>query len=145
MEQVKLTKPFTALLLLLMAGFINLQAQTAQLHYRHAAGNLAAIAEDFGRVFKVKLAYANEELSAVQVPGASYEAGSVGELLNKVLDAGGFTATASGDSWVIKKSDAPKKAPTMVLKGTITESGAPVPSATVLIKQEGQKNVVAIA
>lgn len=145
MEHVKLTKPFTALLLLLMAGFINLQAQTAQLHYRHAAGNLAAIAEDFGRVFKVKLAYANEELAAMQVPGASYEAASVGELLNKVLDPGGFIATASGNSWVIKKNDAPKKAPTMVLKGTIMEGGAPVPSATVIIKQEGQKNVVAIA
>ncbi|MCS3797236.1 SusC/RagA family TonB-linked outer membrane protein [Niastella sp. OAS944] len=145
MEHVKLTKPFTALLLLLMAGFINLQAQTAQLHYRHAAGNLAAIAEEFGRVFKVKLAYANDELAAVQVPGASYEAGSVGELLNKVLEPGGFSATASGSSWVIKKSDAPKKAATMVLKGTIMEGGAPVPSATVIIKQEGQKNVVSIA
>jgi TonB-linked SusC/RagA family outer membrane protein len=145
MEHVKLTKPFTALLLLLMAGFINLQAQTAQLHYRHPAGNVAAIAEDFGRVFKVKLAYANDELAAVQVPGASYEAGSVGELLNKVLEPGGFMASASGNSWVIKKSDTPKKAPVMVLKGTITEGGAPVPSATVIIKQEGQKNVVAIA
>lgn len=145
MEHVKLTKPFTALLLLLLAGFINLQAQTAQLHYRHAAGNLAAIAEDFGRVFKVKLAYANEELAAIQVPGASYEAASVGELLNKVLDPGGFIATASGSSWVIKKNDATKKTATMVLKGTIMEGGAPVPSATVIIKQDGQKNVVAIA
>ncbi|HUP10731.1 MAG TPA: TonB-dependent receptor plug domain-containing protein, partial [Niastella sp.] len=145
MEHVKLTKPFTALLLLLLTGFINLKAQTAQLHYRHAAGNLAAIAEDFGRVFKVKLAYANDELAAVQVAGASYEAGSVGELLNLVLAPGGFSASASGNSWVIKKSDAPKKAPSMVLKGTITEGGIAVPSATIIIKQEGQKNVVAIA
>ncbi|HEY1200198.1 MAG TPA: SusC/RagA family TonB-linked outer membrane protein, partial [Niastella sp.] len=74
-----------------------------------------------------------------------YEAASVGELLNKVVEPGGFSATASGSSWVIKKSDTPKKAPTMVLKGTIMEGGAPVPSATVIIKQEGQKNVVAIA
>jgi TonB-linked SusC/RagA family outer membrane protein len=145
MEHVKLTKPFTALLLLLMAGFINLQAQTAQLHYRHAAGNLAAIAEDFGRVFKVKLAYTNDELAAVKVSGASYEAGSVGELLNLVLAPGGFNATASSNSWIIKKSDAPKKAPTMALKGTVTEGGNPVAGATVIIKQEGQKNVVAIA
>lgn len=145
MQQVKLTKPFTALLLLLMAGFINLQAQTAQLHYRHPAGDMAAIAEDFGRTFKVKLAYANEELSAVKVPGASYEAASVGELLNKVLAPGGFAAAASGNSWVIKKSDAPKKAPTMALKGTVTEGGNAVPGATVIIKQEGQKNAVAIA
>lgn len=145
MEQVKLTKPFTALLLLLMAGFVHLQAQTAQLHYRHAAGNLAAIAEDFGRVFKVKPAYANDELSAVNVPGASYEAASVGELLNKVIAPGGFVATESGNSWVIKKSGAPKKAPAMVLKGVVTEGGNAVPGATVIIKQDGQKNVVAIA
>jgi hypothetical protein len=145
MEQVKLTKPFTALFLVLIAGLVHLQAQTAQLHYRHAAGNLAAIAEDFGRVFKVKLAYANDELSAVNVPGASYEAGSVGELLNKVMAPGGFAATESGNSWVIKKSNAPKKAATMVLKGTVTEGGNPVAGATVIIKQDGQKQVVAIA
>ncbi len=30
--------------------------------------DLAKIAEDFGRVFKVQLAYANDELSAVKVP-----------------------------------------------------------------------------
>jgi TonB-linked SusC/RagA family outer membrane protein len=145
METVKPTKNLTALLLLLIAGIITLQAQTVNLHYRHGAGSLALIAEDFGRVFKVQLAYTNDELAGVKVPGASYEAGSVGELLNKVLAPGGFTATASGNSWVIKKSDAPKKAPTMVLKGTVTEGGIPVPSATIIIKQEGQKNVVAIA
>jgi TonB-linked SusC/RagA family outer membrane protein len=33
----------------------------------------------------------------------------------------------------------------MVLKGTITEGGNPVPGATIIIKQEGQKNVIAIA
>ena len=72
MEYLKLTRTFTALLLLLMTGFINLQAQPgSQVHYRHGAGNLAAIAEDFGRVFKVQLAYANDELAAVKVPAAS--------------------------------------------------------------------------
>jgi TonB-linked SusC/RagA family outer membrane protein len=144
MEKAKLTKTFTALLVLLLTGFMNLHAQTS-LHYRHGPGNLAAIAEDFGRVFKVQLAYANDELAAEKVPAASYDAANVGELLNKVLAPGGFIATASGTSWVIKKSNAPKKAPTMVLKGTVTEGGNPVPSATVIIKQEGQKNVVAIA
>ncbi|HUP12384.1 MAG TPA: carboxypeptidase-like regulatory domain-containing protein, partial [Niastella sp.] len=145
MEYAKLTKPFTALLFVLITGVACLHAQTAQLHYRHAAGNLAAIAEDFGRVFKVQLAYVNDELSAVKVPGASYEAANVGELLNKVLAPGGFNATASGSSWVIKKSDAPKKAAIMVLKGAVTEGGNPVPGATIIIKQEGQKNAVAIA
>jgi TonB-linked SusC/RagA family outer membrane protein len=145
MDYAKLTKTFTALLLLLMTGIINLHAQSGTLHYRHSAGDLAAIAEDFGRVFKVQLAYTNDELAAVKVPAASYEAGNVGELLNKVLAPGGFSATASGNNWVIKKSDAPKKAPTMVLKGTITEGGNPVPSASVIIKQEGQKDVIAIA
>src|SRR5690242_7060427 len=110
MDYAKLRKTFIALVVVLMTGLIHLHAQTAQLHYRHPAGNLAAIAEEFGRAFKVKLAYANDELAAVKVPGASYEAGSVGELLNKVLEPGGFVATASGNSWVIKKSDAPPKA-----------------------------------
>jgi TonB-linked SusC/RagA family outer membrane protein len=145
MEYSKLTKTLTALAVLLMINIMQLHAQTAQLHYRHGPGNLAAIAEDFGRVFNVKLAYANDELAAIKVAGASYEAGSVGELLNKVLTPGGFTATAAGNSWVIKKSDAPKKAPTMVLKGVVTEGGVPLPGATVMIKQEGQKQVVAIA
>ncbi|MFL5745594.1 MAG: SusC/RagA family TonB-linked outer membrane protein [Niastella sp.] len=145
MEYSKPTKVVTALVLLLMTGIMQLHAQTAQLHYRHAPGNLATIAEDFGRVFNVKLAYANDELSAVKVPAASYEAGTVGELLNAVLAPGGFVATAAGNSWVIKKSDAPKKAPTMVLKGIVTEGGVPLPGATVIIKQEGQKQVVAIA
>ncbi|WP_242675513.1 SusC/RagA family TonB-linked outer membrane protein [Niastella koreensis] len=145
MKYSKLCKVFTALALLLMTGMMQLHAQKAQLHYRHAPGNLAAIAEDFGRVFNVKLAYANDELSAVKVPGASYEAGSVGELLNMVLAPGGFAATAAGNSWVIKKSEAPKKAPTMVLKGIVTEGGIPLPGATVVIKQEGQRQVIAIA
>jgi TonB-linked SusC/RagA family outer membrane protein len=145
MDYAKLTKTFTALLLLLMTGIISLHAQSGPLHYRHAAGDLAAIAEDFGRVFKVQLAYTNDELAAVKVPAASYEAGNVGELLNKVLAPGGFNATASGNSWVIKKSNAPKKAPAMVLKGTVTEGGNAVPSATVIIKQQGQKNVVVVA
>ncbi|WP_242696381.1 SusC/RagA family TonB-linked outer membrane protein [Longitalea luteola] len=145
MEYAKLTKAFTALLLLLMTGIKNLHAQSGPLHYRHGANNLAAIVEDFGRLFKVQLAYANEELSAVKVPPASYEAGSVGELLNKVLAPGGFDATASGTNWVIKKSNVPKKAPTMVVKGTIMEGGLPVPGATIIIKQDGQKNVMAIA
>jgi TonB-linked SusC/RagA family outer membrane protein len=145
MEYAKLRKTFTALAVLLMTSIIQLHAQTAPLHYRHPAGSLASIAEDFGRVFKVQLAYANDELAAVKVPGASYEASNVGELLNLVLAPGGFSATASGNSWVIKKSDAPKKAPTMVLKGVVTEGGVPLAGATVIIKQNGQKSVVAIA
>ncbi|HEX6428186.1 MAG TPA: TonB-dependent receptor plug domain-containing protein, partial [Niastella sp.] len=144
MDYAKLTKTFTTLVVLLMTGIIQLHAQTA-LHYRHGPGNLAAIAEDFGRIFKVRLAYANDELAAVKVPGASYEAANVGELLNKVLDPGGFIATASGNSWVIKKSNARQKAPTMVLKGIVTEGGVPLPGATVIIKQEGQKQAVSIA
>jgi hypothetical protein len=121
MDYAKLTKTFTAIALLLMTSIIQLHAQTAPVHYRHAPGNLAAIAEEFGRVFKVKLAYANEELSAVKVPGASYEAGSVAELLNKVLAPGGFSATLAGASYVIKKENVVQKAPTMVLKGSVTE------------------------
>lgn len=145
MEYAKLRKTFTALAVLLMTSIIQLHAQTAPLHYRHPAGNLASIAEDFGRTFKVQLAYASDELAGVKIPGASYEAGNVGELLNLVLAPGGFSATASGNSWVIKKSDAPKKAPAMVLKGTVMEGGVPLPGATVVIKQDGQKNVIAIA
>jgi TonB-linked SusC/RagA family outer membrane protein len=145
MEYAKLTKTFTALLLLLITGVMHLQAQTGPLHYRHSAGDLASIAEDFGRVFKVQLAYSNDELAAVKVPGASYEADNVAALLNKVLAPGGFNATASGASYVIKKANNPQKAPTMVLKGTVTEGGNPVAGATVIIKQEGQKSMVAIA
>lgn len=145
MEYSKLTKTFTAFFVLLITGLMNLQAQTGPIHYRHPAGNLATIVEDFGRVFKVQLAYANDELAAVKLPSASYEAASVGELLNKVLAPGGFAATASGNSWVIKKSDVPKKGPVMVLKGIVTEGGNPVPSASVIIRQEGQKNAIVIA
>lgn len=145
MEYLKLTRTFTALLLLLMTGFINLQAQSGQVHYRHGAGDLAAIAEDFGRVFKVQLAYANEELAAVKVPAASYEAGNVGDLLNKVLAPGGFNATLTGSNYVIKKANIPQKLPTIVLKGTVQEGTTPVPGASVIIKQPGQKNVIAIA
>src|ERR1044072_5315292 len=145
MEYLKLTRTFTALLLLLTTGFINLQAQQGQVHYRHGAGDLATIAEDFGRVFKVQLAYANEELAAVKVPAATYEAGNVGELLNKVLAPGGFNATVAGSNYVIKKTNAPQKLPTIVVKGTVQEGTSPVPGASVIIKQPGQKNVIAIA
>jgi hypothetical protein len=106
MDYAKLTRKLTVLWVMLLTGIISLHAQTP-LHYRHSAGNMAAIAEDFGRVFKVQLAYANDELAAVKVPGASYEAGSVDELLNKVLAPGGFKATASGTNWVIKKKRRP--------------------------------------
>lgn len=136
-----------ALVLLLTAGIVHLQAQTGTLHFRHAAGNLAKIAEDFGRQFKVQLAYANEELSAVKVPAASYEAPNVGELLNRVLAPGGFNAVASGNSWIIKKTDASSKKQlvTMVLHGNIKEGDAPVASASVIIKQDGRKMLIAIA
>ncbi|THU38519.1 SusC/RagA family TonB-linked outer membrane protein [Niastella caeni] len=132
--------------MLLLTGVINLHAQSSQLKYRHGAGDLATIAENFGRTFNLQLAYANDELAGAKVPAASYEAGSVGELLNKVLAPGGFIATASGNSYVIKKSESPtKKTPTIVLKGTVKEGMLPVAGASVIIKQAGQKSVIAIA
>ena len=145
MDYVKLTKKLTVLWVMLLTGVISLQAQNAQLHYRHGADNLASIAEDFGRMFKVQVAYANDELAGVKVPAASYEAASVGELLNKVLEPGGFKATANGTNWVIKKSDAPKKAPSITLKGAVMEGTTPVAGASVIIKQAGQKSMIAIA
>ena len=144
MDYAKLTKTFTALLLLLMTGIINLHAQSDPLHYRHGADNLANIVENFGRTFKVQLAYTNDELAAVKVPAANYEAASVGDLLNKVLEPGGFTATASGTNWVIKKSEAPKKitVTTMVLQGTVREGMTPVAGASIIIKQSGKSSIV---
>ncbi len=39
----------------------------------------------------------------LKFPAASYEADNVGNLLNKVLAPGGFSATAAGSNYVIKK------------------------------------------
>jgi len=131
--------------LLLAAPLLLGAQQSGTLRFRHAAGNLGRIAEDFGRQFKVQLAYADEELAAVKVPAATHEAPGVGELLNKVLAPGGFKATPSGNSWVIRRWEGGKKqyAP-MVLKGFIKEGDAPVAGATVIIRQEGQKTTAAI-
>lgn len=146
MDYTKLTRTFTLLVLLLTAVMLNVYAQTGSLHYRHAAGNMGGIAEDFGRRFKVQLAYVSEELAAVKLPAASYEASNIGELLNKVLEPGGYSAIAAGSSWIIKKADAPKKQPAiMVLQGKIQEGATPVASASVIIKQEGQKMLMVIA
>jgi TonB-linked SusC/RagA family outer membrane protein len=145
MQNPKVRTTFMAIVLLLAAGATNLQAQNAALHFRHAAGNLAKIAEDFGRQFKVQLAYASEELTAVKVPAASYEANGVGELLNKVLAPGGFGAMAAGNSWIIKKTVAKKQIETMVLRGNVKEGNAPVASASVIIKQDRQKMMIAVA
>lgn len=130
-----------------MAGALGLRAQTAGiLRFHHAAGSLAKVIEDFGSQFKVQLAYADAELAAVKVPAGTFEAPAVGELLNKVLAPGGFKATASGSSWVIRKSEtSPAKPGFMVLQGTIQEENNPVPGATVLIKQDGQKMLTAVA
>lgn len=132
---------------LLTVGLPGLQAQTGTLHFRHAAGNLAKIAEDFGRQFKVQLAYANDELAAVKVPAAVYEAAGVGELLNKVLAPGGFTATATGNSWIVRKMESAtkKNTATMQLQGVVKEGAAPVAGASVIIKQNGQKLQIVIA
>jgi TonB-linked SusC/RagA family outer membrane protein len=146
MQHARLTTTFTVLLLMLSAGLTNLRAQTGSLRFNHAAGNLAKVAEDFGRQFKVQLAYANEELAAVNVPAASYEAPTVGELLNKVLAPGNFSATASGANWIIRKTiTPPKPVGNMVLKGSVKEAGVPVSNATVMIKQDGNSSVIAIA
>lgn len=147
MQNAKLKARISFLVLLLTAGFLQVQAQSTQLKFRHQAGNLAKIVEEFGRHFKVQLAYANDELSAVRVTSASYEAPNVGNLLNKVLAPANFKATASGNSWVIKKSETPIKQTlaTMVLQGTIIEGNTPVASATVIIKQAGQGASIAVA
>lgn len=159
MQNAKLNARIRFLVLLLTAGFLQAQAQNSesqsqqahtqasQLKFRHGAGNLAKIVEEFGRHFKVQLAYANEELSAVRVTSASYEAPNVGELLNKILAPANFIATASGNSWVIKRSATPIKqqTATMTLRGIITEGDNPVPSATVIIKQAGQGASIAVA
>ncbi|MDF2192297.1 SusC/RagA family TonB-linked outer membrane protein [Paraflavitalea sp. CAU 1676] len=145
MENVKRRTPFYLLVLLLTAGMLHAQAQTAGLHFRHAANNLARIAEDFGKQFKVRLAYANEELSAVKVPAASFEAASIGELLNKVLAPGHFKAIVNGDSWIIRKDETPRTQATMTLRGLIREGDNAVPSATVIIKQNGTPTVIAVA
>lgn len=134
-------------LLLAIAGMLPLHAQNT-LRFRHGAENLAKVAEDFSRQFKVQLAYANDELAAVKVPAAVHEAAGVGELLNKVLAPAGFMATASGNNWVIKRSAAapPKKqTPTMVLSGMVTEGEIPIVGATVVIKQDGRKNLMILA
>src|SRR5262249_24090742 len=106
---------FTIIVLLLAVNMV-LNAQTGLLHFSHLEGNLAKIAEDFGKQFKVQLSYVDEELVAVKVPAANYEAASIGELLDKVIAPGGFKATASGNSWIIRKiGGAPKQTLTMML------------------------------
>jgi TonB-linked SusC/RagA family outer membrane protein len=147
MQNAKLKARISFLVLLLTAGLLQVQAQGTQLKFRHQAGNLAKIVEEFGRHFKLQLAYANDELSAVRVTSASYEAPNVGDLLNKVLAPANFRATASGNSWVIKKSETPIKqtVATMILQANIMEGDVPVPSATVIIKQAGQGSSIAVA
>ncbi len=145
MENVKLKTLISFLALMLTASL--LQGQSSQLSFRHGAGNLARVVEDFGKQFKAQLAYANEELSAVSVSSANYEAPTVGELLNKVLAPANFKATASGNSWIIRKSETPlRQAPaSMLLQGLIKEGDNPVASATVIIKQSGQGTTIAVA
>jgi hypothetical protein len=139
-----LTILFTLLILLLRPGVA--PAQKGTLHFRHGAGSLAMVAEEFGTQFKVQLAYADAELGAVKVTAASYEAAGIGELLNKVLAPAGFRATARGNSWVIKHSEtADKKGPPMVITGVIKEGSIPVSGATIIIKLEGQRPVIAVA
>src|SRR5689334_23318354 len=146
MQNPKVRTTIITVLLLLAAGITHLRAQNAVLHFRHAADNLAKIAEDFGSQFKVQLAYASEELQAVKVPAASYEANGIGELLNKILAPGGFGAVPAGNSWIIKKTGAAKKQiETMVLHGNVKEGSTPVASASVIIKQDGQKMTIAVA
>ncbi|WP_431213683.1 hypothetical protein ACQ86N_01860 [Puia sp. P3] len=133
-------------LLILLAGPALTRAQKGTLHFRHGAGSLAMVAEQFGAQFRVQLAYADAELGAVKVTAASYEAEGVGELLNKVLAKSGFAATVRGNSWVIKRSETgDKKGPPMVITGVIKEGSIPVSGATVIIKQDGQRPVTAIA
>jgi TonB-linked SusC/RagA family outer membrane protein len=145
MQHAKLTTLMFLALLLTGPALLRAQ-QPATLRFRHAAGDLGRIAENFGRQFKVQLAYADDELTAAKVPAATYEAADTGELLNKVLAPGGFKATASGASWVIRRMEVPKKnAAPMVLKGSIKAGDLPVSGATVMIKQAGRRTSVAIA
>lgn len=146
MKHPKLQTTLTALVLLLATGIIRLQAQTGPLRFKHDAGNLAKVAEDFSKQFKVQLAYADDELAAVKVPAASYEAPAIGQLLNKVLAAGGFKATANGNNWIIKKAAGPQRpAGAMLLQLNIREGNAPVPNATVMIKQDGLNKTIDVS
>jgi TonB-linked SusC/RagA family outer membrane protein len=142
MLKAKLTTAFFFILLLAA------QAQNATVHFKHGASNLAKVAEDFGAQFKIQLAYADAELASVHVPAANYEATSVGELLNRVLAPGGFKASAQGNSWIIRRSETrPTEKPhsIMVLQGMIREDNTPIPGATLIIKQDGQKTLTAAA
>lgn len=134
------------MVLLLLACMHLLQAQTARLRFQHGAGKLSTVVEQFGRRFAVQLAYVNEELSAVNVPAGSFEASNVSELLNKVLEPGGFSATANGSNYIIKKIAVKKTAnTTMLLQGTVMENDVPVPNATVFIRQDGRNAVMVVS
>lgn len=134
----------TWLLLLVITGSLNAQTSTRNLRFKHGHSDLAKVAEHFGRTFNVKLAYSTEELAAVKVPAATHEADAVGDLLNKVLAPGGFKATVSGTSWVIKRSEQPRKSK-MLVDGQITDESGGVTSATVIIKQRGETAAILIA
>jgi len=145
-SRLNLTILFTLLILFVSPAFGGLYAQKGTLRFRHGAGSLAMVAEEFGTQLKVQLAYADAELGAVKVAAGSYEAEGVGELLNKVLAPAGFKATARGNSWVIKRGEAgEKKGPPMVITGVIKEGAIPVAGATIIIKQDGQRAVTAVA
>jgi TonB-linked SusC/RagA family outer membrane protein len=145
MQYGKITGRFSLIIMLLFACMHVLPAQTTRLRFQHGAGKLSKVVEQFGRTFKVELAYMNEELAAVEVPAASVEAASVGELLNKVLAPAGFSASANGSNYIIKKAAAPRPVTaTMLLEGTVTEKNIPVPNATVFIKQEGHSNIMTV-
>ncbi len=131
-------------MVLLLMGCIHwLPAQTTRFRFQHGAEKLSKVVEQFGRRFTIQLAYVNEELAAVNVPAASCEAATLSELLNKVLAPGGFMATASSGSYVIKKTAAKKlTAATMPLIGVVMENNEPVANATVFIKQDGRKDIL---
>ncbi|GGH66286.1 TonB-linked SusC/RagA family outer membrane protein [Filimonas zeae] len=147
MQHGKVTGRLSMLVVLLAACIQWLPAQTNKLHYQHKAEKLSKVAEDFGKKFNVQLAYVNADLAAIEVPAGNFEAATVNELLNKMLAAAGFSATANGSNFVIKKSPAGpvhKALGIMVLQGTIMEKGIPVEGAVVQIKQDGLKNLTAI-
>ncbi|BAV05643.1 TonB-linked outer membrane protein, SusC/RagA family [Filimonas lacunae] len=146
MQQGNFTRRGGLMVVLLMVCTYWLPAQTTLLHFQHAAGKLSAVMEQFGKRFHVQLAYVSDELSAVQVQAGTVEAGSVEELLNKVLAPAHFVATGAGNNYVIKKAPAVKKAVvgTMTLHGKVMDNNEPVQGASVTIKQDGYKTVTVV-
>lgn len=134
-------RSFLCIALLLNLFSINLYAQTKNLKFQHESSTLNKVVEQFGKQFRIQIAYTESKLSAIRVPAAQYEAGTVLELLNKLLAPRNLVCQVIGGNHVIKDLPKPRPAnryPTIQLEGVVSDADGPVSGVTVVLKAENK-------